>query len=81
MAGLDCTPAKQQAVIPYRDTAGDDLGILVVHGRAGCAYVAGPVVTVRYLFDNAFSAVAAKFHLKIYLAPCRSKLLNETIAY
>ena len=56
-------PAKQDAVLPYRDTANHKLGIFIVDGLTGFTHKARAIVALGNTIIEAGSAVAAIFHL------------------
>jgi hypothetical protein len=62
MAGFYGAPAEQDLVFPLGDAAGDDLGIFIVDGVAGRAYMARQVVPIRYALFHRLTALAAILH-------------------
>jgi hypothetical protein len=60
--GLDRTPAEENVAAPLRNTACDDLGIMVMNGLAGIADEPGQVVAGGNLLRNWGTAGAAIVH-------------------
>ena len=59
---FDSPPAQQHPPLPFQNTAGDDLRVLVVNGIAHFADMPGQVVARRDAQGHARAALATKIH-------------------
>ena len=62
MAGLDRPAAQQNTAFPFRNTAGDDLGVLIVDHSAAVTDKPRQVIALWHLERQLLSAMIAEFH-------------------
>jgi len=61
-ARLDGAAAQQHFIAPYRQGAGDDIGVLIVNGRAVITHETQAGVAFGNALGNRFTALAAEIH-------------------